>query len=82
MVVVALRAFLEEAGLSGYEHALKEAGIRTANDILEVERPLELLQLSYLEEQCVQPSRCVLQYSCRWLSTGASVKLFLTRAPG
>jgi hypothetical protein len=53
MAVVALTAFLQEAGLGGYEYALKEAGIRTANDILEVDQPLELLDLSCLEEQCV-----------------------------
>jgi hypothetical protein len=52
-LAVSLRSFLQEAGLGGYEHALKEAGIRTANDILEVEEPLELLDLSCLEEQCV-----------------------------
>jgi hypothetical protein len=58
MAVVALDAFLQEAGLGGYDHALRECGIRTANDILEVEQPLELLDLSYLEEQCVSPVRC------------------------
>eukprot|EP01043_Picozoa_sp_COSAG02_P006197 COSAG02_NODE_174_length_31243_cov_76.084543_19_plen_198_part_00 len=56
MTLVSLRSFLHEAGLVGYEHALKEAGISTANDILEVEKPLELLELSCLEEQCVAGS--------------------------
>ena len=33
--------------------AAQDAGIRSANDILEVEKPLELLELSCLEEQAL-----------------------------
>jgi hypothetical protein len=43
--------FLREAGLAGYAYSLEEAGFRTALDVLTEEQPLELLDLSYVEEQ-------------------------------
>eukprot|EP01048_Picozoa_sp_COSAG05_P005745 COSAG05_NODE_350_length_10922_cov_2274.791370_1_plen_411_part_00 len=50
-MTISLADFLREAGLSGYEYALKEAGISCANDILEEDNPLDLLELSFVEQQ-------------------------------
>ena len=50
-MTISLADFLREAGLSGYEYALKEAGISCANDILEEANPLDLLELSFVEQQ-------------------------------
>ncbi len=88
MTLVSLRSFLREAGLVGYEHALKEAGITTANDILDVEKPLELLELSCLEEQCVAGSpisccscsRCTLHAARCTLLASSHVPAFTSSA--
>lgn len=65
LVVVPLKPFLQEAGLGGYEYALREAGMETANDILDVEAPMELLELSCLEQQALIRSLVELRRTIR-----------------